>query len=55
MNYYRIYLSASDDRHECTVTADDEAEALDNARSIVGVECFMTSTAYAEKVLEGGL
>ena len=52
MNYYRIYLSASDDRHECTVTADDPAEALDNARSVPCLECFMTSTAWAERVEE---
>ena len=48
MNYYRIYLSAADDRHECTVTADDPVEALDNARSVAGVECFMTEMAWTE-------
>ena len=42
MNYYRIYLSA----------ADDPVEALDNARGIPCLECFMTETAYAEKVIE---
>ena len=52
MNYYRIYLSASDNQHECTVTADDPVEALDNARGVPCLECFMTETAYAEKVIE---
>jgi hypothetical protein len=52
MNYYRIYLSASDSQHELTVTADSLEEALDNARSLTCLECFMTETAYAERVEE---
>lgn len=52
MNFYRIYLSASDDRHECTVTADSLEDAMDNARCAPGVECFLETTAYAERVEE---
>lgn len=52
MNFYRIYLSASDTNHELTVTADTCEEALANARSIAGVECYMTGSAWAEEVKE---
>lgn len=51
MNIYRIFLSASDTEPEVLVTADDESEALENVKCVPGVECYMTSTAYAEEVV----
>ena len=55
MNIYKIYPSADSDEHICTTMADGPVEALELVRTVSCVECFMTSTAYAEKVLEGGL
>jgi hypothetical protein len=48
MDIYKIFLSAADTDHECTVTADCPEEALENVKCVPGVECYMTATAYAE-------
>ena len=50
MNIYKIFLSASDTEPEVLVTADDEAEALENVKCVPGVECYITSTAYAVRM-----
>lgn len=52
MEIYRIYPSADSDEHVCCTMADGPVEALEMTRTVACVECFLTSTAWAELVEE---
>ena len=52
MNIYKIYPSVDSGEHICTTMADGPVEALELVKTVSGVECFLTSTAWAERVEE---
>ena len=54
MNLFKIYPSSQATDHCCISMTEMETpeEALEEARSQAGVECFLETTAYAEKVIE---
>jgi hypothetical protein len=52
MNIYKIYASATGEDHVCTTMADGPVEAMEMVRTVACVECFLTSTAWAERVEE---
>ena len=49
---YRIYAEADATEHICCTMADGPVEALELVRTVACVECFMTETAWAERVEE---
>ena len=49
MNIYKIYPSADSDEHICCTMAEGPLELV---KTVSCVECFLTSTAWAEKVIE---
>ena len=52
VNIYKIYPSADSDEHICCTMADGPLEALELVKTVSCVECFLTSTAWAERVEE---
>ena len=50
MNIYKIYPSADSDEHICCTMAEGPLEALELVKTVSCVECFLTSTAWAERV-----
>ena len=49
MDLFRIYPSAESNEFICTTVAEGPVEALELTKTVSCVECFMTSTAWAER------
>ena len=52
MSIYKICPSADSDEHICRTMAEGPVEALELVKTVSCVECFLTSTAWAERVEE---